>query len=118
VVHLSSPIGISVAADVEFLPSRPQPYRARVRWTDPVTGRRRSKSQSTSSLEDAQAWIEKLRRAGRGGIDPIAATMTLAQYGDAAMALALRGLEAKTLHPTSRGGTSVSCRASGTYQSG
>ena len=35
----------------------------------------------------------------RGGVDPVAATMTLAEYGDAVMSLAVRGLEAKTLDP-------------------
>ena len=40
-----------------------------------------------------------MHRAARGGVDPIAATMTLADYGDAVMSLAVRGLEAKTLDP-------------------
>ena len=40
-----------------------------------------------------------MQRAARGGVDPVAATMTLADYGDAVMSLAVRGLEAKTLDP-------------------
>ena len=40
-----------------------------------------------------------MQGAARGGVDPVAATMTLAEYGDAVMSLAVRGLEAKTLDP-------------------
>jgi hypothetical protein len=40
-----------------------------------------------------------MTRAARGGVDPISATMTLSDYGDSVMSLALRGLEAKTLDP-------------------
>jgi hypothetical protein len=40
-----------------------------------------------------------MKRAASGGVDPIAATMTLAEYGDTVMALALRGIEPKTLDP-------------------
>ena len=40
-----------------------------------------------------------MRRVARGGVDPVAATMTLAEHGDAVMSLAVRGLEAKTLDP-------------------
>ncbi|GAB3147542.1 hypothetical protein GCM10027290_31000 [Micromonospora sonneratiae] len=34
-----------------------------------------------------------------GGVDPLAATKRLAEYGDSVMTLALRGLERKTLDP-------------------
>ena len=40
-----------------------------------------------------------MQRAARWRVDPVAATMTLADYGDAVMSLAVRGLEAKTLDP-------------------
>jgi hypothetical protein len=40
-----------------------------------------------------------MTQAARGGVDPIAATMKLADYGDVVMSLALRGLELKTLDP-------------------
>lgn len=66
------PVGVSRSADVEYRPDRRLPYRARVRWIDPVTKRRKSRSES------------------------FAATMSLAEYGDAVMPLALRGLGAKT----------------------
>jgi integrase len=50
-------------------------------------------------VERAQSWIDAMRRAARGGIDPIAATMRLGEYGAAVMPLAMRGLEGKTLDP-------------------
>src|ERR1700759_300315 len=40
-----------------------------------------------------------MQRAGRGGVDPVAATMSLGEDGDAGMPRAWRGLEAKTLDP-------------------
>ena len=93
------PIGVSLSSDVEHLPNRPTPYRARVRWTDPETGRRRSLSESYKTPEEAAEWISGMKRAAAGGVDPLAATMTLTEYGETVMPLALRGLEDKTLHP-------------------
>jgi integrase len=40
-----------------------------------------------------------MKQAAAGGADPFAGTMTLADYGNATMPLALRGLEAKTTDP-------------------
>ncbi|MGH3875324.1 MAG: tyrosine-type recombinase/integrase [Pseudonocardiaceae bacterium] len=40
-----------------------------------------------------------MRRAAAGGVDPAAATVTLADYGELNMQLALRGLEGKTTDP-------------------
>ena len=93
------PVGVPLSADVEYREDRRQPYRARVRWVDPATKRRRSRSESFGTSEAAQDWIDAMQGAARGGVDPVAATMTLAEYGDAVMSLAVRGLEAKTLDP-------------------
>jgi integrase len=93
------PIGVTLSADVEYREGRPLPYRARVRWVDPSTKRRMSKSDSVSTLEAAQDWIDGMRRAALGGVDPNAATMHLVDYGKAVMTLATRGLEGKTLDP-------------------
>lgn len=93
------PIGVTLAADVEFREGRPKPYRARVRWIDPATKRRLSKSASFVDVERAQNWIDDMQRAALGGVDPTAATMRLAEYGNAVMTLATRGLERKTLDP-------------------
>ena len=96
-------MGESLAGDIEYLADRPTPYRARVRWTDPETGRRRSISASHETTEEAAAWVNELRKAAAGGVGPAAATMTLAEYGELNMLLALRGLEAKTTDPSRAG---------------
>jgi len=82
------PIGVTLSADVEYREGRPLPYRARVRWIEPATKRRMSKSESVSTLEAAQDWIDGMRRAALGGVDPNAATMHLVDYGKAVMPLA------------------------------
>jgi hypothetical protein len=96
---VTPPVGVSLSADIEHRPNRRKPFRARVRWVDPATKQRQSKSEAFETNELAVAWIDGLRRAALGGVDPTAATMTLADYGKANMTLALRGLEAKTLDP-------------------
>lgn len=93
------PQGVSVQSDVEYREGRPKPYKARVRWVDPPTGRRASKSHSAEDPEQAQEWIDGMLRAARGGINPAAATQRLAEYGQDVMPLAIRGLERKTLDP-------------------
>ena len=93
------PVGVSLSADIEHRPDWPEPYRARVRWIDPATKRRKSKSQACSSERAALDLIEAIRRIAQAGIDPETASMTLAIYGDSVMPLALRGLEGKTLDP-------------------
>ncbi len=93
------PVGVSLSADIEYRPDRPEPYRARVRWIDPATKRRKSKSQACPSEQAALDWIEAIRRIAQAGIDPETASMTLAVYGESVMPLALRGLEGKTLDP-------------------
>src|SRR5690242_2041048 len=92
------PIGVALTADIEVRDG-PNPYRARVRWFDPVTRRRKSRSAALPTPDAAADWIDKLRGAARGGVDPAAATMRLADYGEAVMGLATRGLERKTLDP-------------------
>jgi integrase len=93
------PLGVSVKSDVEYREGRPKPYKARVRWVDPVTKQRVSRSHSTVEPEEAQTWIDDMIRAAQGGIDPKAATQCLSEYGQAVMPLAIRGLERKTLDP-------------------
>ena len=95
----SLPVGISLSADVEQRGEGRKPYRARVRWVDSATGRRRSLSEAVDTAEEAAHFIAAMQRAARGGVDPIAATMRLEAYGLAVMELALRGLEKKTLDP-------------------
>lgn len=97
--RLALPLGVPVRGDVEHRSDRAQPFRARVRWSDPATMQRRSKSESFDSEHSARAWIERVQQLATAGVDPLTATLTLAAYGDSVMPLALRGLEAKTLDP-------------------
>jgi len=96
------PIGVKIKGNVEF-ENGPTPYRARVRWKDPATGKRTGTSEFCSTEDEANAWIEKMRWIAAGGVDPAAAEMTLADYGNANLTLALRGLEAKTTDPYTAG---------------
>jgi hypothetical protein len=93
------PPGVSLSADIEYRERRPKPYKARVRWIDPATGRRPSISESAENWEDAEAWIELMRDMSRAGVDLSLAVKTLTEYGEAVMPLAIRGLEKKTLDP-------------------
>src|SRR5215813_2415921 len=93
------PVGVSLAGDIERRAGLVEAYCARVRWFDPATRRRKSKSQVCTSVQAAEAWIEAMRRLAQAGVDPDTATLTLAVYGDSIMPLALRGLEGKTLDP-------------------
>lgn len=96
----ASPVGVSLHADVELRPGATiNGYRARVRWYDPTTRKRRSKSETFSTEDAALSWIETLRRAAAGGVEPERFTQTLREYGDGVMGLALRGLEPKTTDP-------------------
>jgi integrase len=65
------------------------------------SGDRAARSVSTSheTTEAAAAWVNELRKAAAGGVGPASAIMTLAEYGELNMLLALRGLEAKTTDP-------------------
>jgi integrase len=89
------PIGIELSGDVEFRPNRPDEsqYRARVRWTIPGTTDRKSLSSAQPTLDAADAWIDRMKRAASQGVTPLTFDMTLAEYGDSVWNLAMRGLE-------------------------
>ncbi|MDX3249208.1 site-specific integrase [Streptomyces sp. ME18-1-4] len=93
------PVGVRLSTDIEYRPDRPTPYRARVRWTDPTSMRRQSLSEGKDSEEEAQEWLQAIIEAAEAGLSSSLATMKLAEYGEANMDLALRGLELKTLDP-------------------
>ncbi|MFD4374312.1 tyrosine-type recombinase/integrase [Streptomyces sp. NPDC058486] len=93
------PIGVRLSTDIEYRPSRANPYRARVRWFDPITKRRKSLSEGKDSEDEAQEWIQSIMEAAEAGLAPSTATMQLSTYGDSNMELALRGLELKTRDP-------------------
>jgi integrase len=96
---ITPPTGVSLSDDIEFREGRALPYRARVRWVEPSTKKRPSKSEQFATEDEATAWIDGMKRAAAAGIDPNTATMTLTDYGTENMPLALRGLEKKTTDP-------------------
>lgn len=98
------PVGVTITADIEVRKGvTGDGYCARVRWMDPFAQRRKSLSQVCSTVAEAESWIAELRQLALAGVDPIVATMTLGDYGESIMPLALRGLEAKTLDPYTAG---------------
>ncbi|MFB8778031.1 hypothetical protein [Streptomyces broussonetiae] len=52
------PVGVRLSTDIEYRPDRPHPYRARVRWIDPVTKRRLSLSEGKADEDEAQKWLQ------------------------------------------------------------
>lgn len=93
------PLGISLSSDIEVRSDRATPFRARVRWVDPATKKRSSKSEAFDTRDAAVDWVTRMERAAARGVDPNTATTTLSDYGQANMKLALRGLEVKTTDP-------------------
>ncbi|MGX1773678.1 hypothetical protein ACWIGW_16315 [Nocardia brasiliensis] len=61
------PLGIKLSHDIEIRPIRKggKPFRARLRWTDPMTKERRSKSESFLTRELAEDWIDQMVRSSR-----------------------------------------------------
>ncbi|MFD8246944.1 tyrosine recombinase XerC [Nocardia sp. NPDC059691] len=99
-VRANVPVGVRLSADIEERSDYGRrPFKARVRWTDPVTKKRPAVSEPFETREEAEAWIARLERKAAQGIDPKTATMRLSDYGEANMELALRGLEKKTTDP-------------------
>ncbi|MFD0261776.1 tyrosine recombinase XerC [Kitasatospora indigofera] len=97
--RVEAPIGVKISTDIEHRPDRPTPYRARVRWVDPITKQRPSRSMVFLTQDEAQAWLDRITKAASRGISVELATTELATYGDSVMDLAMRGLELKTHAP-------------------
>ncbi len=93
------PIGVEVKHDIEYRDGIKSPYRARVRWIDPDSRRRQSRSKLFGNQGDAEGWISEIMAAAAIGLKPSSLAITLADYGTAIMDLALRGLELKTHGP-------------------
>ncbi|MCU1642941.1 MAG: integrase [Nocardia sp.] len=98
---LKLPIGTRLNCDIEKLArSRSgNPFRARVRWTNPQSGKRDSKSETFPTGDLADEWFAEMKTLAMRGISPACADVSLLDYGEANMNLALRGLEQKTLDP-------------------
>ncbi len=96
--ELPLPLGVSLSVDIEERPTRATPFRARVRWIDPVTKSRISKSASFITRDAAIDWATRMERAAAHGIIRIWPRRR-SEYGTTNMTLALRGLESKTTDP-------------------
>jgi hypothetical protein len=65
--HHQLPMAVPLSQDIEYRPDSFLPYKARVRWVDPHTQRRRSLSRMQPTPEAAQEWIDALfASAGQG----------------------------------------------------
>ncbi len=74
------PLGVRLKVDIEAREgARGTRYWARVRWHDPLTSRRVGVKRSHPTMEQAEAWIERMRNAARTGFDE---GQTLATYLD------------------------------------
>lgn len=96
---INLPVAVSLSAGIEVREGLAGAFRARVRWTDPQTKKRKSTSATFATREEAEEWIGKAQGAASRGVNPDIAAMTLAEYGSANMKLALRGLASKTTDP-------------------
>ena len=64
------PLGVRLTVDVEeHEGARGTRYWARVRWTDPITGKRDGVKRSHSSREAATRWLDRMERAAKTGLD-------------------------------------------------
>ncbi|MGH3574576.1 MAG: hypothetical protein ACRDUW_22600, partial [Pseudonocardiaceae bacterium] len=61
------PVGVALAADVEYRPDRRTPFRARVRWVDPATKRRQSRSEAFETAAAGPDPTARLFTGPRGG---------------------------------------------------
>jgi integrase len=96
---INLPVAISLSSDIEVRDGLADAYRARVRWTDPHTKKRKSISETFATRGEAEEWIGTAQGAAGRGVDPHVAAMTVAEYGTANMQLALRGIARKTTDP-------------------
>lgn len=85
--HKMPPIGVKLSTSIE---SRGSGYLARVRWTDPQTKKRPSRSEFVETPEEAEAFFEKLRQATETGANIL---ITFAEYVDSIGERWQRGLD-------------------------
>ncbi|MFJ1931572.1 tyrosine recombinase XerC [Kitasatospora sp. NPDC086801] len=98
--RIDAPVGVKLRTDIEYRAGNPNPYRARVRWTDPADSRMRlSRSTMFPTEDSAQDWLDRIMKAAGRGVSVDLATASLGEYGDSVMDLAMRGLELKTHAP-------------------
>lgn len=81
------PIGVPLSKDVE---RRAYGFRARVRWTDPATKERRSRTSVVRTMEEVDEFFSQMVKATRSGTDP---TITLNDYIASLGTRWMRGLD-------------------------
>ncbi|MFF2644143.1 hypothetical protein ACFVUB_30395 [Streptomyces niveus] len=62
------PVGVRLSTDIEYRPNRSAPYRARVRWFDPVSKRRMSLSEGKHDEDQARQWLRAIIEAAEAGL--------------------------------------------------
>ncbi|WP_053202942.1 tyrosine-type recombinase/integrase [Jiangella muralis] len=74
------PLGVRLTVDIEPVErQKGMVYKARVRWTDPVTGKRDGCKRVFDSEDAAAAWVDRMTRTAATGLDP---GQTLKDYVD------------------------------------
>ncbi|WP_245914102.1 hypothetical protein [Nocardia fluminea] len=68
-----------------------------MRWTDPTTKARPSKSESFGTREEAEEWVAGIKYAAARGVDPKTATATLKDFRNTHWDTAMRWVELKTV---------------------
>jgi hypothetical protein len=59
--ELQPPLGVRLTVDIEENQgARGTTFWARIRWTDPTTGRRESLKRSHATLDAAEQWVERM----------------------------------------------------------
>lgn len=72
--HKTPPVGVKLSPDVE---RRAYGFRARVRWTDPVSKQRQTRSTVVKTMEEVDEFFSQMARATETGADP---TITFADF--------------------------------------
>nr|WP_025155421.1 site-specific integrase [Leifsonia aquatica] len=85
--HQMPPLGVKLTESTE---SRGSGLLARVRWTDPHTKKRPSRSEFVTTQEEAEAFFEKMRQSTETGADML---ITLKEYVDSIGDRWQRGLD-------------------------
>ncbi len=67
-------MGVHLSTDVE---RRARGFRARVRWTDPISKQRQARTTLVRTMEEVEDFFVQMRKATETGSDP---TITLAKY--------------------------------------
>jgi hypothetical protein len=110
------PLGVRLTVDVEAVSRvKGTVYKARVRWTHPVTHHREGTRRVFDSRGEADAWLRRMQTTADTGVDP---GQTLSDYCTHIGNRWTRGIDpTSTYAPTRPGCASASCPPSDSYRS-